>query len=179
MLAFLFGLFAAFYFSGCFNKMNTVYIKGKDVLKIDTVKVEKTYTKYIKGKDIRIYTQIHDTVKHRVVDTFEIVGEYFTQNVYADTLKFDDGYVSVTDTISRNKIQGRSYKAQIGHTLAIVERKPKTALFWGIGASKSPISTDASIHLFLETPSRRLYGIGAGLDNHGNLVYKANILIKF
>ena len=102
----------------------TVNVDGKNYEllkhKIDTVVVEHTQIKYVKGKDI-----YHETIvekEHEVkvpvyvkADTERILKEYHSKVLYKDKLVLENdlGTIELTDTISRNKIIGRKWNAQI------------------------------------------------------------------
>ena len=68
-----------------------------------------------------------------------ILKDYFAKNVYKDTLTLPEGSVSILDTISQNKILGRSYQAKITQKTIREVRElrtppppPKAALYWGV-----------------------------------------------
>ena len=58
---------------------------------------------------------VHDTIEAKV-DTNFIVNQFLnTKNIFTNTYKFDkqQGSITITDTISKNKIVGRKYIAKI------------------------------------------------------------------
>lgn len=183
-LSFLLGVFCVNYFKGCAGGGGSVKIDGKKYEVIKTI----TDTKYIKkdtiiyraGKNIKKDTVIYVTID-KPVDTARIISDFYTISVYKDTLGLDSGYVYITDSISQNKILGRKYVASV-YSKSISEKiyvkeKLKTTFFWGVGAGGGKGIYEANVNLFMETPSRRLYGIGAGVVN-GTPILKGNILIK-
>jgi hypothetical protein len=107
---------------------------------IDTLYKDTTITKWKKGKDILRDTTIYDTIPQLVAaDTMAILKDYFAKNVYKDTLTLPEGSVSILDTISQNKILGRSYQAKITQKTIREVRElrtppppPKAALYWGV-----------------------------------------------
>jgi hypothetical protein len=91
------------------------------VTHIDTLYRDTTITKYKKGKDItyEIINTVHDSV--HIHDTISIVNDYLTVKKYSDTFHIDtNNYVSIQDTISQNKIIGRSYNAKLKEKTIVV-----------------------------------------------------------
>ena len=128
------------------KEIQTVKVDGKNYEllkhKIDTVIVEKVTTKYKKGDDI-----YHETIvekEHEVkvpvyikADTERILKDYHSKVLYKDKLVLNDGLgiVEITDTISRNKIIGRKWNAQINERTItdtkIVKELPKNQVYIG------------------------------------------------
>ena len=140
--------------------------------KIDTVFSVKTFTKHTKGDRIKI--KILDTIftnkeKH---DTAYIVKDYNQVKEYTDSIKQENNLYVIKDTISQNKIIGRSFKAQVQEkTITItnnIQEKPKAALYLGI---RSDLSIDYTkmnhnITLSLKTRKKGLYSIGYGMSGY-------------
>ena len=120
----------------------TIRIEGKkyEVIKheIDTVDVIKTKVVTKKGADIIHEVIQHDTtIKLIDVDTAALLKDYLAKVIYKDTLRLPDslGIVALTDTITKNRILGRTFDAkvkqrEIKETL-IVKELPKTKIFVG------------------------------------------------
>ena len=121
------------------------FAKGNDApvtitnVRVDTVYQQKTLTKYKKGDSIPFVVLdtlylidsmvIHDTVK--------MVNDYLSVKAYSDTLRINtDNSLYVYDTISQNKIIGRSFIAHLTEKMieknTFIERKPKNELFIGL-----------------------------------------------
>jgi len=124
--------------------------------KIDTLRQDTIIFKWKKGKDIVHDTTIYDTTIRFVdvdVDTNAILKDFFAKNVFKDTLVLPEGIVALKDTISENKIFGRSYDAKITQKTIVKVREirtiiaPKGALYWG----------------FMGTKQDQKYGFGAGV----------------
>ena len=92
-----------FIFKGRNNKYESVVITH-----IDTLVKHDTIRKFKKGDSIPfVVLGIDTTLIH---DTVRIVQDYSYVRAYSDTFRIDtDNYVSIQDTISKNKIIGRSY----------------------------------------------------------------------
>lgn len=113
--------------------------KGVDrvITKIDTLIKHDTIRKYKKGDSIPFV--VLDTIYQidEVHDTTYIVNDYNKVKVYTDTLRINtDNYVSIQDTITQNKIIGRSFIAQISEKIiyktTFIERQPKNELYVGL-----------------------------------------------
>lgn len=139
---------------------------------IDTILIKKDTTIYKPGKTIYKDTTIYDKdTLYKDVDTMAILRDYFAKNVYIDTLEFADslGFVSITDTITKNSIKGRVWNASITQKI-IKETKvitiPKnTEVYFGGGLSGNTkdFINCADVGLLLKTKKDRIYGADVGL----------------
>lgn len=109
----------------------------KVITKIDTIIKDTTIVKYKKGKDIPFV--VLDTLYQidEVHDTTYIVNDYNKIKAYSDTLHINaDNSVYIQDTITQNKIIGRSYKANLREKTIVVTNdiyhKPKNELYLGL-----------------------------------------------
>ena len=167
---------------GIFGKHNPFspqikYIDGKpyEVIKheIDTVDIIKTKIVTKKGEDIYHDTTIYVPTPINV-DTLEVIKQYFSKNVYKDTLQLPDslGFVTVQDTISKNKIEARKYTANvkqrtIKETL-IVKELPKNHIYYGLNMSLNKPDFVHSLggSLMLQTKTNKIYTIGIGVTTN-------------
>lgn len=165
------------------HKVETVKVNGKEheIIKrvIDTFYVTKTKSKYVKGDDIyhEVIVEREKIVEvHDKIDTNKILQQYFQKIVYKDTLFIDSlGYVSVIDTISRNKIIGREWNSMLKEKtirdVIIVKDQPKNKLYLGINTfinRNNGLNTLTS-GLLLETKKEKIYQINAGLTNNNGI----------
>jgi len=109
----------------------------KVITKIDTIIKHDTIKKYKKGNDIPFV--VLDTLYQidEVHDTTYIVNDYNTIKAYSDTLQINaDNSVYIQDTITQNRIIGRSYVANLSEkTITItndIYHKPNNELFIGL-----------------------------------------------
>jgi len=158
----------------------TIKIDGKkyEVIKhtIDTVEVEKTKVVTKKGKDI-----IHEIIdvdtlvlKELVnVDSAAILKDYLSKVIYKDTLFLPDslGTVALVDTITKNRILGRTFDAkvkqrEIKETL-IVKEPAKNQVYYGLngGFNKADVVSHVGAGLMLKTKKDKLYQFGLGVTN--------------
>jgi hypothetical protein len=156
----------------------TIRIEGKkyEVIKhdIDTFEVVKTKVVTKKGADIYHETIVEKEVKiPAIVDTAALLKDFFAKNVYKDTLRLPDslGMVAVTDTITQNKILGRTFNAsvkqrEIKETL-IVKELPKTQVYYGFngGFNKADVVSNIGAGVIVKTKKDKIYQLGAGVAN--------------
>jgi len=163
------------------NKTKTgeiVKIDGKkyELIKheIDTIEVVKTKIVTKKGEDIYHETIVEHEVKVPVnVDTNAILKEYYTKVLYKDVLVLPDslGTVAVTDTISQNKILGRTFNANVKQRTiketTIVKELPKTKIFYGVegGFNKADVVSHIGMGILVNTKKDKVYNLGIGVAN--------------
>jgi len=163
------------------NKKGTgeiVKVDGKkyELIKheIDTVEVVKTKIVTKKGTDIVHEVILHDTaIKLIDVDTVALLHDYLAKYIYKDTLHLPDslGEVSLIDTISKNKILGRTFNAkvkqrEIKETL-IVKELPKTQVYYGFtgGFNKVDVVSSIGAGALIKTKKDKIYQLGIGVAN--------------
>ena len=156
----------------------TIRIEGKkyEVIKheIDTVDVIKTKVVTKKGDDI-----YHETIVEKevlipaVIDTAALLKDYYSKVLYKDVLVLPDslGTVAVTDTISQNKILGRTFNANVKQRTIketmIVKELPKTKVFYGLegGFNKADFVSSVGAGVLINTKKDKIYQLGLGVDN--------------
>ena len=163
------------------NKKGTgeiVKVDGKkyELIKheIDTVEVVKTKIVTKKGEDIYHETIVEHEVRVPVnVDTNAILKEYYTKVLYKDVLVLPDslGTVAVTDTISQNKIFGRTFNANVKQRTiketTIVKELPKNQVYFGFGGqfNKVDFIGGLSTGVILKTKTDKIYQVNLGVSN--------------
>ena len=163
------------------NKKGTgeiVKVDGKkyELIKheIDTIEVVKTKVVTKKGEDIYHETIVEHEVRVPVnVDTNAILKEYYTKVLYKDVLVLPDslGTVAVTDTISQNKIFGRTFNANVKQRViketTIVKELPKNQVYFGFGGqfNKVDFIGGLSTGVILKTKKDKIYQVNLGVTN--------------
>ena len=155
-----------------------VFIAGKayEVIKheIDTVDIVKTKVVTKKGEDI-----YHETIVEKqvvipaVIDTMALLKDYYSKVLYKDTLTLPDslGIVALNDTISQNKILGRTFNASVKQRTiketTIVKELPKTKLFYGLegGFNKADFVSSVGAGVLINTKKDKIYQLGLGVTN--------------
>ena len=161
------------------NKKGTgeiVKVDGKkyELIKheIDTFEIVKTKVVTKKGEDI-----YHETIKEviipTIVDTAALLKDFFAKNIYKDTLNLPDslGIVSLIDTITQNKIFGRTFNASVKQRTiketTIVKELPKTKVFYGLegGFNKADVVSHLGLGVLINTKQDKMFHLGVGVAN--------------
>jgi hypothetical protein len=153
-----------------------VFIAGKayEVIKhdIDTIDIVKTKVVTKKGEDI-----YHETIKEviipTIVDTQALLKDFFAKNIYKDTLQLPDslGTIAMIDTITQNKILGRTFNASVKQRTIketmIVKELPKTQVYYGLtgGFNKADVVSNVGAGLLIKTKKDKIYNLGIGVAN--------------
>jgi hypothetical protein len=155
-----------------------VFIAGKayEVIKheIDTIDIVKTKVVTKKGEDI-----YHETIVEKqvvipaVIDTMALLKDYYSKVLYKDTLVLPDslGTVSLIDTITQNKILGRTFNANVKQRTIketmIVKELPKTKVFYGLegGFNKADFVSSVGAGVLINTKKDKIYQLGLGVNN--------------
>ena len=155
-----------------------VFIAGKayEVIKhdIDTIDIVKTKVVTKKGEDI-----YHETIVEKqvvipaVIDTMALLKDYYSKVLYKDTLVLPDslGIVALNDTISQNKILGRTFNANVKQRTiketTIVKELPKTKVFYGLegGFNKADFVSSVGAGILINTKKDKIYNLGLGVNN--------------
>lgn len=163
------------------NKKTTgeiVKVDGKkyELLKyaIDTVEIVKTKVVTKKGDDIYHETIVEkEVIIPTIIDTLALLKDYYSKVLYKDVLVLPDslGTVDVTDTISQNKIFGRTFNANIKQRIiketTIVKELPKTQVYYGItgGFNKVDVVSNLGAGVLIKTKGDKIYQLGIGVAN--------------
>ena len=156
----------------------TVRVDGKkyELIKhqVDTVDIIKTKVVIKKGEDIYHETIIEKKVNIPIIiDTQALLKDFFAKNVYRDTLTLPDslGTVSVIDTITQNKLLGRTFNTSIIQRTVkettIVKELPKTQIYYGFngGFNKTDVIANVGAGVIIKTKRDKIYQLGAGVAN--------------
>jgi len=139
---------------------------------IDTFEIVKTKVVTKKGEDI-----YHETIKEviipTIIDTQALLQDYFAKNIYKDTLQLPDslGIVSLIDTITQNKIFGRTFNASVKQRViketTIVKELPKTQVYYGFtgGFNKVDVVSSIGAGALIKTKKDKIYQLGIGVVN--------------
>jgi hypothetical protein len=167
-----------------FMQCNQKNDSSKDIITIDKKKyqIQKKSSKisikqnsfvfHRSERDIYTYISDYDTI-YTDVDTNAILKDYFAKVVSIDTLKLNDslGYITILDTISKNRIQYRTYFANVNqkeiHDTIWIDPIPKPNLYFGIngGFTKNQLPNTIGVSLLYQSPNNVMYGLGVGLQN--------------
>ena len=158
----------------------TIRIDGKkyEVIKhtIDTLEVEKVKVVTKKGKDIVHEVIDVDTLvlKELVnVDSAAILKDYLSKIIYKDTLVLDGGLgtIALTDTITKNRILGRTWDAKVKERIIkeelIVKEPARNQVYYGLNAgfNKEDYVSAIGAGVILKTKKDKIYQLGIGVNN--------------
>jgi hypothetical protein len=156
----------------------TIRIDGKkyEIIKhdIDTLEVVKTKVVTKKGDDIYHETIVEkEVIIPTIIDTAALLKDYYSKVLYKDVLILPDslGTVAITDTISQNKILGRTFNASVKERTIketmIVKEPAKTQLYYGLngGFNKADLVSAVGAGLILKTKKDKIYQFTLGVNN--------------
>lgn len=155
---------------------DVVIVEGKkyEVIKrITDTQYIPHVTKIYKPGEIIIRDTIIYVKVPQIVDTNEILKDYYSKVVYIDTIKFKDsvGYVSLIDTISKNSILGRNWYANIKQKIIrdsiFLKETPKRQLYVGpnMGYDKIYGFNYLGAAAIYKDKKDRLYSLGVGTNS--------------
>ncbi len=170
------------------KETKTIKVDGKnyELLKhqVETLTVVKPTVKYLKGDEIYHETVVEKNIEVPVyvkADTERILKDYHAKVLYKDRLVLNDGLgvIDLVDTISKNKIIGRKWNAQINERTItdtkIVKELPKNQVYIGAQGVMGNSTVMVGPQLTFKTKKDNLYGVNFFLDANGNKYYGASI----
>jgi len=145
----------------------------------DTVYQQKTFTKYRKGDSIPFVVLDTTYLIDQIHDTIKIISDYSRVYSYSDTIRIDTlGYAYIQDTISQNKIQGRSFKAEINEKTIYVTKtiipKSKKEVYLGVIGDLRALDNKVGLGIGLgfKTSKSSLFTINATTNQYSLGYYK-------
>jgi hypothetical protein len=145
----------------------------------DTVYQQKTFTKYKKGDSIPFVVLDTTYLIDQIHDTIKIISDYSRVYSYSDTIRIDTlGYAYIQDTISQNKIQGRSFKAEIKEKTIYVTKtitpKTKNEFYLGVLGDLRALDNKVGLGIGLgfKTSKSSLFTINATTNQYSLGYYK-------
>jgi len=174
------------YLRGCgpSNPEETIDINGTSYIvikrEVDTVYQEVKQVEYREGKTIYKEVPIYVNVPADI-DTAAVLNEYYSVNVYKDTLQLDSnlGYITITDTIIKNAISGRIWNSNVKyktiHETIFVTETPKNQYFLGVGGGvMQPNAVFLGPNLVMKTKKDHLYSLNAGVSSNLGVFVQAS-----
>ena len=151
--------------------------------KWDTITINKV--EYIPKWETKIVTVYeNDTIIiNTPIDTLEVLKEYYAKNVYIDEIVLDSlGVVTITDTITQNKIFSRQVKSNIlipTTTLTQEVYLNKRELYWGLNViGRSNKINYLGAGLLYRSKNKNIYGLGLGVNELFQPVISAGYYMK-
>jgi hypothetical protein len=145
------------------HKDSTIYSKPQIIESIPII-IESKDTQYLP-----------DTNYNRLVEQYnQLVRLHLDKKVFIDTLKIDSiGYVNVIDTISSNMFSGRSFNYNLKYPVVTktVVLPNVTQFYIGGGLTGLGATTQLNAGFLLKDKKERIYGVTAGINTSGKLLY--------
>lgn len=146
------------------------------VTNYDTVYQEKTFTKYRKGDSIPYIVLAVDTTT--IHDTIKVLSDYIRIYAYSDTIIQDSNKFYIQDTITQNRIKGRSFKADLHEkTIFItnnIQPKAKNELYLGFLADLRTFDNKVGLGVGIgfKTAKNGLFSLSASTNGYTLSYYK-------
>jgi hypothetical protein len=131
----------------------------------------------VESHDTIINNYIPDTNYARLADQYQkVVAELLAKNIHQDSIRIDStGYVSITDTVQKNVIVGRSTYVNLKHPIIketiTLPAKKVTQLYVGGVIQAAPAINQAGVGALLKTRNDFLFGGSLSVNTYGNLQY--------
>lgn len=114
-----------------------------------------------------------------------LVRELLAKNIHSDSIKIDSmGHVYITDTVSKNQIQGRSTHYNLHYpviTNTITLPAPKVRqLYWGVGVGgrKNDMLDNFKLGFLYKNKYDYMFGPNLFIQQNGNLSYSVDLYFK-
>ena len=146
------------------------------VTNYDTVYQEKTFTKYRKGDSIPYIVLAVDTTT--IHDTIKVLSDYSRIYAYSDTIIQDSNKFYIQDTITQNRIKGRSFKADLHEKTIFITNniypKSKNELYLGFLADLRTLDNKVGLGVGIgfKTAKNGLFSLSASTNGYTLSYYK-------
>ena len=151
--------------------------------KWDTITINKIeYVPKWVEKIVTVYE--NDTIIiNTPIDTLEVLKEYYAKNVYVDKIVLDSlGVVTVTDTISQNRIFSRQIKSDIlipTKTLTQEIYLNNREFYWGLNiAGRSSHINYLGGGILYKSKRKNIYGLGIGVNENFEPIISGSYYMK-
>ena len=131
----------------------------------------------VESHDTIINNYIPDTNYARLADQYQkVVAELLAKNIHQDSIRIDStGYVSITDTVQKNVIVGRSTYVNLKHPIIketiTLPAKKVTQLYVGGVIQAAPAINQAGVGALLKTRNDFLFGGSLSVNTYGDFMY--------
>jgi len=147
------------------KKRDTVYIKVPKIIK--TIEPGDTIFNTVYLPDSNYQALLSQYKKLLIL--------YLEKNVIVDTLKIREfGYISITDTVTKNLISSRRYDQHIKLpeiTQDVVQHRNQLYIGGGLQGNFITSVDQLNLGLMLKNKKDQLYGVSIGMNTNGQLQY--------
>lgn len=160
-------------------KIDTIYVQSKT----DTFyqPIPKIKYQYITRNTVDTLTEFE--VRIDPVDTAAILAEYYSTYIYSDSIPVKYGHIKIKDTVTKNKIQGRSVALDqhlpvITKTVTLTQPKRTVGYigFSGLGNGKDPIYSIGA-DLSLKLKNDKIFGVGIQYGRDNTVFYQGRFAL--
>jgi hypothetical protein len=123
--------------------------------------------------------------ENNIVDTNAILQDYFAKVIYKDTLKTKYGNITVWDTITRNRIEGRKFLADLNIPSEIIyvtnptpTPKKRNEVYFSMGGLYNQNALSVGPGLLYKSKRDRMFGVNAYLGTDGMITYNFQTAFK-
>ncbi len=150
---------------------DNIPIEPKVITKIetkwDTVNIVKEV--YIPKWRTKIIKEIDSILVNTPIDTLEVLKDFYAKNVFVDKISLDSlGIITITDTIHKNVIWGRTVKSDILIPTTMITEEiylNNREFYWGLGLQgRSDQLNYLGGELLYKDKKKQIYGLGLGIN---------------
>lgn len=154
-------------------KDSVVYSKPQIIKSIPAISTKEYYTK----------EYLPDTNYPKLLLQYrEVVAKLLSQNIYLDSFKIDTtGCAYICDTISQNKIIGRSLSYSIKYPVIkeTIPEKKRNQLYIGFSVLGQPFPLNSfNTELLLKNKVDNMFGVSLGITSDSKLQYGVRYYTK-
>lgn len=166
-------------------KRDTVWVHNNNYV-VTEPQIIETIIDTIETKTIE-YLPSEDYVELRA-QYLKLKDDYLNKNIFKDSITIDSlGTLALTDTVTKNKITGRSYAYNFTYPLITntitMPYKPKNQVYIGgmISGNKDNFINQVDAGLLFKNKKDQIFGIKSGIDTKGqwNVGLQSYWKIKF
>lgn len=162
---------------------DTVVVVSRDTVSMQPVVVRVSDSFYVAGKPYPVirYVEGAPVVIIEPVDTSAILADYYRTAMYDTTIRLSRGSARLQDTVTRNRISGRSI--QITGTDTTITRTvtltpPRRIVgYLDLAGMGDRHDFGASAGFSLKLPSDRVYGAGVSYLWNGKIMYYGRVSV--
>ena len=149
--------------------------------KWDTINIVKKV--YVPKWKTKIVKEIDSILVNTPIDTLEVLKDYYAKNVFIDEISLDSlGIITITDTIHKNVIWGRTVKSDILIPTTTITEKiylNNREFYWGLGLQgRSDQLNYLGGELLYKDKKKHIYGLGIGLNQNFQPVLSGRLYWK-
>lgn len=142
---------------------------------VDSVEEDESIEEHVCPENIvEVEVEVEKKVPvYQVIDTAEILKIYYAKSIHKDVLNLPNniGTLTLIDTISQNKVVGRSFdskvKKQIVRDTVRIPEPPKNLLYFGVESNmdRPDLISNIGLGVMYKTKGDKIYKVTMGVNN--------------